>query len=113
MPSLMPPVVVPGPVGPRAQGDHGGSGSLHPWEPSGGRSIQISVRDEGLGVPAEARKRIFEPYAAAAGTHSTTGYESFGLGLSFCKLAAEAQGGVIRIEDGVPRGSVFTVELPR
>ena len=75
-------------------------------------AIQISVRDEGLGVPPEARKRIFEPYAAAGGS-SATGYESFGLGLSFCKLAAEAQGGVIRIEDGVPRGSVFTVELPR
>jgi len=75
-------------------------------------AIQISVRDEGLGVPAEARKRIFEPYAAA-GTQSATGYESFGLGLSFCKLAAEAQGGAIRVEDGVPRGSVFTVELPR
>ena len=75
-------------------------------------TIQISVSDEGLGVPPEARKRIFEPYAVA-GTQAGAGYESFGLGLAFCKLAAEAQGGVIRIEDGVPRGSVFSVELPR
>jgi signal transduction histidine kinase len=75
-------------------------------------TIQISVCDEGLGVPPEARKRIFEPYAVA-GAQGAKGYESFGLGLAFCKLAAEAQGGVIRIEDGVPRGSVFSVELPR
>ena len=80
---------------------------------SGSRnSVQMSVCDEGLGVPPDGRKRIFEPYAVA-GSEGATGYESFGLGLAFCKLAAEAQGGVIRIADGVPRGSVFSVELPR
>ncbi len=75
-------------------------------------TVQISVSDEGLGVPPERRKRIFEPYAAA-GVESANGYESFGLGLAFCKLAAEAQGGAIRVEDAVPRGCVFIVELPR
>ncbi|HEX6942932.1 MAG TPA: HAMP domain-containing sensor histidine kinase [Gemmatimonadaceae bacterium] len=75
-------------------------------------AVRISVCDEGLGVPPETRKRIFEPYAVT-GNQSLAGYESFGLGLAFCKLAAEAQGGVIRIEDGVPRGSVFSVDLPR
>jgi signal transduction histidine kinase len=75
-------------------------------------AILLSVSDEGLGVPLEARKRIFEPYVAG-GSQSANGHESFGLGLAFCKLAAEAQGGVIRVDDGVPRGSVFSVELPR
>lgn len=75
-------------------------------------AIRIAVYDEGLGVPPEKRKRIFEPYAVA-GNQTVAGYESFGLGLAFCKLAAEAQGGVVRIEDRVPRGSDFSVELPR
>ena len=72
----------------------------------------LAVQDGGLGVPPEERTRIFEPYSAKS-LLSATGYESSGLGLAFCKLAVEAQGGAIRIEDGTPRGSVFVVELPR
>ena len=72
----------------------------------------IAVKDEGPGVPTEKRSRIFEPYSAE-GLRSAAGYESSGLGLAFCSLAVEAQGGAIRIEDGEPSGSVFVVELPR
>lgn len=80
---------------------------------SGSRAtVQVAVRDEGLGIPPEGRKRIFQPYAGV-GPVTPDGHESFGLGLTFCKLAAEAQGGVIRIDDAVPKGSVFTVVLPR
>jgi signal transduction histidine kinase len=75
-------------------------------------AIRVAVCDDGLGVSPDRRKQIFEPYVIA-GAQGAAGYESFGLGLAFCKLAAEAQGGVIRVEDGVPRGSVFIVELPR
>ena len=80
---------------------------------SGSRdTASIAVHDEGPGVPADQRTRIFEPYSAE-GLRSATGYESSGLGLAFCRLAVEAQGGTIRIQDGTPRGSVFVVELPR
>jgi two-component system, sensor histidine kinase and response regulator len=72
----------------------------------------IAVHDEGPGVPLEKRTRIFEPYNAE-GLRSATGFESSGLGLAFCKLAVEPQGGEIRIEDGTPYGTVFVVELPR
>lgn len=72
----------------------------------------IAVHDEGPGVPPEMRTLIFEPYSAK-GLRSAAGYESSGLGLAFCGLAVDAQGGAIRIEDGTPRGSVFVVELPR
>ena len=74
--------------------------------------VAIAVSDEGSGVPEEKRARIFERYSAE-GLQSTTGSESSGLGLAFCRLAAEAQGGTIRVEDATPRGSVFVVELPR
>ena len=73
---------------------------------------RVAVQDEGPGVPYEKRNSIFEPYSAE-GLRSAAGYESSGLGLAFCSLAAEVQGGEIRIEDGSPRGSVFVVELPR
>jgi signal transduction histidine kinase len=72
----------------------------------------IAVHDEGPGVAAEKRARIFEPYSAET-LRSAAGYESSGLGLAFCRLAAEAQDGTIRIEPAKSKGSVFIVELPR
>src|SRR5262249_44766180 len=76
-----------------------------------GERVSIAVRDEGPGVPPDKRNRIFEPFGAE-GLRSATGYESSGLGLTFCRRAAEAQGGTIRVEDGTPHGGVFVVELP-
>jgi signal transduction histidine kinase len=75
-------------------------------------SLRIAVHDEGAGVPQENKTRIFEPYNAQ-GLRSAAGFESSGLGLAFCKLAVEAQGGSIRIEERTPRGTAFIVELPR
>jgi len=80
---------------------------------SGSRDrASIAVHDEGPGLPQEQRPLMFEPFSAGA-LRSASGYESSGLGLAFCRLAVEAQGGAIRIEDNTPRGSVFVVELPR
>ncbi len=73
--------------------------------------ISIAVRDEGPGVPDDKRNWIFEPYHTQ-GLKKGGGHASSGLGLAFCRLAAEAQGGTIRIENAVPRGSIFIVELP-
>jgi signal transduction histidine kinase len=72
----------------------------------------ISVTDEGPTVPAEQRSRIFEAYCSER-PWSAAGDESSGLGLAFCRLAVEAQGGTIRIETGEPRGNAFVVELSR
>jgi signal transduction histidine kinase len=74
--------------------------------------VRVAVHDQGPGVPPDKRARMFEPFSAH-GLRSVTGYESCGLGLVFCRLAVEAQGGVIRIEDGHPHGSIFVVELRR
>jgi signal transduction histidine kinase len=72
----------------------------------------IAVTDEGPPVPPEQRTRIFEPYRPDRLQRGAAD-ESSGLGPAFCRLAVEAQGGAIRIEDGTPRGNVFVVELPR
>ena len=74
--------------------------------------VHLAVHDDGPGVPLERRSKIFEPFSAE-GVTSANGVESSGIGLAFCKLAAEAQGGTIRIVDGTSGGSVFLVDLPR
>jgi signal transduction histidine kinase len=76
------------------------------------RGTFISIMDEGPAVPPEQRTRIFEPYHPERRQRAAA-EETSGLGLAFCRLAVEAQGGTIRIEDIVPRGNAFVVELPR
>ena len=76
------------------------------------RGTVISITDEGPVVPLEQRARIFEPYCPERRQRAAA-EETSGLGLAFCRLAAEAQGGTIRIEDVAPRGNAFVVELPR
>ncbi|HET9959197.1 MAG TPA: hybrid sensor histidine kinase/response regulator [Polyangiaceae bacterium] len=77
--------------------------------PTGAR---LCVCDDGPGVPAQARQRIFEKFGTIAARRAN-GYHSAGLGLAFCKLAIEAHGGRIGVEDGRAGGSRFWFELPR
>jgi signal transduction histidine kinase len=76
-----------------------------------GPSVHVAVQDEGQGVPAQARQRIFEKFGAVAARKDQS-YHSVGLGLAFCKLAIEAHAGSIGVDAAVPRGSVFWFELP-
>jgi len=78
---------------------------------STGDNARLEVRDEGSGVPREKRGVIFEPYRTES-LRGPAGGPSSGLGLAFCRLAVEAQGGEIRVEDAAPHGSAFIVELP-
>jgi signal transduction histidine kinase len=73
-------------------------------------TVVISVGDEGPGIPPAARECIFDKYARVkcAGSPRT----GRGLGLAFCRLAVEAHGGRISVEDGHPRGCCFCVRLP-
>lgn len=75
-------------------------------------STDIRVIDHGFGIPAEMRDRIFDPFLQieehGSGASSRGGR---GLGLAFCKLAAEAHGGKIWVEDANP-GAAFIMSLP-
>jgi signal transduction histidine kinase len=77
----------------------------------GGSSVRVSVSDEGPGVPADARARIFDKFETVAARRDQR-YHSAGLGLAFCKLAVEAHGGRVGVDSGEPCGSVFWFELP-
>lgn len=71
-----------------------------------GAGVEIRVADEGSGVPLEQREIVFERFHS-----SGTQRANRGLGLAFCKLAVEAHGGRIWIEDAAP-GAVFCMQLP-
>lgn len=75
-----------------------------------GGATEFRVADAGAGIPAEQRERVFERFVQVTEAQSS-GRSNRGLGLAFCKLAVEAHGGTIRIEDGNP-GAVFCVTLP-
>jgi signal transduction histidine kinase len=70
--------------------------------------VEIRVADAGPGVPPELRARVFDRFAQAEEGRARTGR---GLGLAFCKLAVEAHGGRIWIEDATP-GAVFCLWFP-
>lgn len=66
----------------------------------------ITVSDEGKGIPAELRDRIFEPLF-------TTRAKGTGLGLAICRRIASRHGGTIELIETGGRGSVFETRLPR
>lgn len=75
----------------------------------GGYELVVEVRDNGIGVPEEARARLFQRFFRAHGT--VTGVEGTGLGLSIVRETAEAMGGRTWAEFG-EEGSVFALALP-
>jgi EAL domain-containing protein (putative c-di-GMP-specific phosphodiesterase class I)/signal transduction histidine kinase len=77
-----------------------------------GERVVFSVRDEGPGVPVALRERIFEKYAQLERDAGARQRDSRGLGLRFCQVAVEAHGGRVWVEDNVPKGACFCVELP-
>lgn len=72
---------------------------------------EISVADEGPGIPDDQREQIFEKYAQLAPKRAGVS-SNRGLGLTFCRLAVEAHGGTIWVEDAPNGGAVFRTLLP-
>jgi len=71
-----------------------------------GESILISVDDNGVGIPSEARPQIFEVF------YSTKGNRGTGLGLAVTKKIVEEHGGRIAVDSVPGQGSRFTIRLP-
>jgi two-component system sensor histidine kinase KdpD len=70
----------------------------------------IAVEDAGGGVPAEERKRIFEPFVRGAGAERQS--RGTGLGLSIARQLAEVQGGRLSFEPDDHAHSRFVLRLP-
>jgi len=78
---------------------------------SGEFSLQITVRDTGTGIPADKLPFIFDEFTQADGSVSRK-YGGTGLGLAITKRLVEIQGGQIRAESELDRGTTFYVTLP-
>jgi len=68
-------------------------------------NCEVSVADQGPGIPQELRDKIFDPFF-------TTKHRGTGLGLSIARRTVEMHGGTIRFECPTQGGTVMTVSLP-
>ena len=68
-------------------------------------SVELLVKDTGVGISSERVKDIFKPFYS-------TKPNGTGLGLAICKQVVEAHGGQIRVESDEGKGTTFTVKLP-
>ncbi|MGB4600343.1 MAG: ATP-binding protein [Trichlorobacter sp.] len=69
------------------------------------KMVSCSIADNGPGIPAELKTRIFEPYVSTK-KHGT------GLGLAIVASIIADHNGFIRVRDNRPSGSCFVIELP-
>jgi len=77
-----------------------------------GQEVLVKVRDNGIGMDAQALDNVFELFAQAAGpAHLVQG--GLGVGLSLARSIAELHGGVLTAQsDGPGKGSEFVLRLP-
>ncbi len=72
---------------------------------AGEDTIEVTVRDDGPGIPPDQRERIFEAYY-------TTKPRGTGLGLAVVKHNTELYGGGVQVESELGKGSQFTLSFP-
>jgi CheY-like chemotaxis protein/anti-sigma regulatory factor (Ser/Thr protein kinase) len=74
------------------------------------RSVRVTVIDDGIGIPADKRDKIFEPFQRAG--QESGPIEGTGIGLTISKRLAELMHGSVGFKSEVGRGSEFWIELP-
>jgi signal transduction histidine kinase len=83
----------------------GGALEIRAAEAEGGQAVAIGVRDTGSGIPPENMARLFEPLF-------TTKARGIGLGLVVVKNLIQANGGTVKVDSEVGKGTLVTVTLP-
>lgn len=73
--------------------------------------LQFTVRDTGLGIPAEQQPALFQPFRQLDGS-ITRSYGGSGLGLAICRQLTTLMGGEIQCQSVPGVGSCFTLRLP-
>jgi signal transduction histidine kinase len=80
-------------------------GTIHLSTRQSGESVLIQIRDDGPGIPAEVRSRLFEP-------NFSTKTDGMGLGLAIVKKIVDDLGGSIEVESSVGKGTSVKIRLP-
>ena len=70
--------------------------------------FRVRVADRGTGISETDKEKIFEKFEIGSLKKNTS---QTGLGLAFCKIAIEAQGGTLAIADNYPQGAIFVAEI--
>jgi len=76
-----------------------------------GEWVQVSVKDNGMGIPSEEIPRVFERFYRVEKNRSRD-FGGTGLGLSICKKVVEAHGGKIWIDSESEKGTTVCLTLP-
>jgi signal transduction histidine kinase len=79
---------------------------------AGGAGVEVEVVDDGAGVPAAERERVFEPFYRGGEDGSARSSDGAGLGLAIARAIVEAHGGRIWLEPAQPRGTRVRFTLP-
>ena len=74
-----------------------------------GDAVEIRVRDNGIGIPADIRDKLFQPFFTTKPTGEGTG---LGLSISY-DIVTQQHGGSITVDSKVGEYSEFTIRLPR
>jgi len=92
---------------------HGGKGTVEVGgAPLAAGWLQFWVRDEGPGIPEEARGRVFERFFRVDKSRARPQGGGTGLGLAIVKNLVLAHGGDVRVESAEERGTTFFIKLP-
>jgi signal transduction histidine kinase len=87
----------------------GGEVAVTSWRRNG--EVGVTVRDNGPGIPQEARAHVFDRFYRADPARGRDGSGS-GLGLAICREIAEAHGGRVWVDSQEGTGSSFSLALP-
>ncbi|MBC7227349.1 MAG: GAF domain-containing protein [Thermoflexales bacterium] len=88
----------------------GGTVRIRIW--SEGEWVNLSVQDEGIGIPREHLPHIFERFYQVDGS-TTRRFGGMGIGLALVWEIMEAHRGSVRVESEVGKGSTFVLSFPR
>jgi len=106
------PVSIPVPTDKLSSNDDSGKRTIMPpLTQKAQQMVEICVRDNGIGIPPEHLKRIFDRFHRVD-TSLIREVNGMGLGLAICKRIVELHHGVIWAESEVSKGSAFRVWLP-
>ncbi|HEX8830383.1 MAG TPA: HAMP domain-containing sensor histidine kinase [Longimicrobium sp.] len=86
-------------------------GEIHLGCARAGECIRFSVRDTGIGIPADRVAAVFEPFVQVRSDLTRT-REGTGLGLAISRQLARGMGGDLTVESEPGVGSTFTLDLP-